>query len=237
MVKGMFFQTVARPSSPCRDLLPVNTGRRRLVRGEAPVPDQLQCPDRGVRKLFPGMSRSVRNDKPASARPSPRVRGEGEDEGRARTACLRRIMGALALGSLHRFNLPAVPSSPCRDLHPAIVGRRRLVRGEAPVPDQLQFPDRGIRELFSGMSRSVRNDKPASARPSPRVRGEGEDEGRARTACLRRVMDAVALGSLHRFNPPAGPSSPCRDLHPASAGRRRMAATLTPFSPHVPGEE
>ena len=182
------------------------------------------------------MSRPVRNDKPASARPSPRVRGEGEDEGRARPVRLRRIMGALALRLLHRFHLPADPSSPCRDLLPVSTGRRRLARGEAPVPGQLQLPDRGVRELSRCMSRPVRNDKPASARPSPRVRGEGEDEGRARPVRLRRIMGALALRLLHRFHLPAGPSSLCRDLLPAGAGRRRLAATfMLPFS-RVQGE-
>ncbi len=224
------FEAGICPSSPCRDLLPVSTGRRRLVRGEAPVPGQLQLPDRGVRGLSRCMSRPVRNDKPASARPSPRVRGEGEDEGRARRVRLRRIMGALALRLLHRFHLPAGPSSLCRDLLPAGAGRRRLARGEAPVAGQLQLPDRGVRERSQGMSRPVRNDKPASARPSPRVRGEGEDEGQARPVRLRRIMGALALRLLHRFHLPADPSSPCRDLLPVSTGRRRMAATfMLPF--------
>ncbi len=192
---GEIFMRRVSPSSPCRDLLPACGEKGAVIRPES-FRFSLKRENAPVHSFAEFRA-------PTSKPPSPRKRGEGEDEGRA--------PGSANHTTRRDFHAPRQPLIP-------LPGPSPRARGEGsrqPARALPLFVNRGNAPIHSFAEFRAPTSKP----PSPRKRGQGEDEGRAPGSAnhtIRRDFHAPRQPLI----PLPGPSPRLRgegSRHPARA--------------------
>ncbi len=214
-------QGTARPSSPCRDLLPAG-GEKEAVILEAAV-DWKNPQKHGPVVAPPPLQNAHQRQTP----PSPRRRGEGEDEGRAPS-----VAGIpTEVEKTARRRMPLIP----------LPGPSPRLRGEGAV-----IPDAAIRWKSTQEHGPIlappplQNARQHQTPPSPRERGEGEDEGRAPSRAriptevektARRRMPLIPLPGPSPHSRGEGTRHPGPDPGPIGRMRKSTARFSSSYLP------
>ncbi len=189
-------QGPARPSSPCRDLLPAGGEKEVVIPGSTRDPLEERASTK--RPLLPAGGEKVRMRGKRHQWPGDRQRWKSS-QGAAR------------------------PSSPCRDLLPA-GGEKGAV-----IPEAADYPG------------PIGGTRQHQTPPSPRRRGEGEDEGQAPSVAGMPTEVEKTARPRPPLIPLPGPSPRRRGEGGRHPGSRRLSGTHwrnapapnAPFSPHA----